>query len=234
MTKALNRYIDHTLLRPDATETEVLRLCREGLQYQFASVCIHPFWTPVAYELLKGTNVALCSVVGFPLGANSSKCKQNEAAELVEKGIREIDMVLNIGALKSQQYDIVLKDIEGVVKAAPGALIKVILETCLLTDEEKKIASLIIVDAGAHYVKTSTGFSTAGATTEDVALIRSIVGPRFGVKASGGIKNRPTALAMINAGACRLGTSSGIPLMKSLGQEMLAFIQSKVRISNAD
>lgn len=225
--KALNRYIDHTLLRPDVTLMEIRRLCQEGLQYQFASVCILPAWASFAFELLKGSNVKLCSVVGFPLGANTSGCKQKEAAELLEKGVTEIDMVLNIGFLKSQQYDAVRNDIEAVVKGAPSALIKVILETSLLSDEEKRIASLIVVEAGAQYVKTSTGFSSSGATIADVALIRSLVGPNFGVKASGGIKDRPTALAMINAGASRLGTSSGVLLMKSLGDQMLAFIKNE-------
>jgi deoxyribose-phosphate aldolase len=227
MQKNLNKYIDHTLLRPDATQQEIEQLCQEGLQYQFASVCIHPTWVPVAFELLKRSSVKLCSVVGFPLGANTSRCKQREAAELLEKGVNEIDMVINMGFFKSKMYDAVRQDIEAVVKGAPTALIKVILETCLLSDEEKRIASLITVEAGAHYVKTSTGFSVSGATIADVTLMRSAVGPNFGVKASGGIKDRPTALAMIKAGASRLGTSSSVLLMKSLGNDMLSFIKKK-------
>lgn len=224
MEKTLNQYIDHTLLRPEAKQEAIQKLCQEAIQYQFAAVCVLPVWTSVAYHILKNSSVKLCSVVGFPLGANTALCKAYEAEELARKNVHEIDMVINIGALKSNDYDVVRHDIESVVKAAPSAKIKVIIETCLLTDEEKKIASLIAVDAGAHFVKTSTGFSSSGATIEDVALMRSAVGQHIGVKASGGIKERQSALDMIKAGASRIGTSSGVQMMKSLGQDMLSFI----------
>lgn len=211
----LNQYIDHTLLKPEATLEEIQKLCKEGIEFQFASVCIQPTWVSTAAELLRGTQVKLCSVVGFPLGANTQEIKANEAHQLSELGVQEIDMVINIGALKSRDYQKALKDIQAVVQAAPSALVKVILETCLLSDEEKQIGAKLCVDAGAHFVKTSTGFSKSGATYHDVALLRKAVGPNFGVKASGGIRDLATALAMIDAGATRLGTSSGIPIMDS-------------------
>lgn len=216
VNKPLNHYIDHTLLKPEATLEEIQKLCREGIEFQFAAVCINPTWVCHAHAILKDTPVKLCSVVGFPLGANTSENKVTETSQLVERGVQEIDMVINIGALKSKDYQKVLKDIQGVVQAASSAVVKVILETCLLTDEEKRITAQLCMEAGAGYVKTSTGFSKAGATIHDVALMRKVVGPDFGVKASGGIRDLPTALAMIEAGATRIGTSSGVSLIRAL------------------
>lgn len=216
MQQPLNRYIDHTLLKPEATLEEIQKLCMESIEHQFASACINPAWVISAFEILKGTDVKLCSVVGFPLGADTRENKAREAEQLAECGVQEIDMVINIGALKSKDYKKVLKDIEGVVQAAPTALVKVIIETCLLTDEEKQTASLLSVEAGARFVKTSTGFSKAGASIADINLMRKVVGPDFGVKASGGIRDLPTALAMIKAGANRIGTSSGVAIMQAL------------------
>lgn len=215
----LNNYIDHTLLKPDATLKEIERLCAESLKHQFAAVCINPCWVKNAFALLKGSNVKLCSVVGFPLGANTTETKAEEARELSNWNVDEIDMVMNIGALKAQDTDAVIKDIRAVVQAAPKAVIKVILETCLLTDEEKVIAALLVKEAGAHFVKTSTGFSKGGATVQDVALLRKAVGADFGIKASGGIRELSLALALIEAGATRIGTSSGVTLMDLIKKE---------------
>lgn len=215
MLKPLNQYIDHTLLKPEATFEEIKKLCQESIDYQFAAVCIQPTWVKEAHEFLKGSNVKLCSVVGFPLGGNTIETKAFEACELSKNGVHEIDMVINIGALKSKDYKKVRQDIESVVKSAYPGIVKVIIETCLLTEEEKKAASLLSIDAGASFVKTSTGFSKSGATLQDVALMRKAVGPNFGVKASGGIRDLKTALAMIEAGASRLGTSSGVIIMES-------------------
>lgn len=209
----LNSYIDHTLLRPDATLHEIERLCAESIQHQFAAVCINPCWVEKASQCLKGTSVKLCSVVGFPLGANTIETKAEEARQLSRWSVDEIDMVMNIGALKSKDFDVVLQDIRAVVNAAPQAMIKVILETCLLTDEEKVIAAHLVKESGAHFVKTSTGFSRGGATLDDVELLRKAVGPALGVKASGGIRELSFALGLIKAGATRLGTSSGVFLM---------------------
>lgn len=215
MQQSLNHFIDHTLLKPEATLEEIEKLCSEAVLFQFASVCIQPTWAIEAYNFLKETNVKVCSVVGFPLGANTTECKAFEAQELVKSGVHEIDMVINIGALKSKDYKKVLHDIKAVVLAAKPALVKVIIETCLLTDEEKKEACLIAVEAGALFVKTSTGFSKSGATIHDVSLMREIVGPDIGVKASGGIRDLLSMLAMIKAGATRIGTSSGVAIMQS-------------------
>lgn len=221
MQKALNLYIDQTLLKPEATQEEIRKLCEESLKFQFAAVFVHPAWASFAHNILKGSPVKLGCPVGFPLGLSTKETKAFESAQLVELGASELDMVINIGALKSKNYQEVQKDIEAVVKAAPKALIKVILETCLLTDEEKEIAAELTVDAGAHFVKTSTGFSKSGATVHDIALLRKAVGPDFGVKASGGIRDLATALAMIEAGATRIGTSSGASLMQSQVLEVL-------------
>jgi deoxyribose-phosphate aldolase len=209
----LNRYIDHTLLKPDASLQEIERLCAESIEHRFAAICINPCWVKQAHALLKGSEVLLCSVVGFPLGANTTDTKAAEARQLSAWDVQEIDMVMNIGALKSHDADAVIKDIRAVVQAAPSAIIKVILETCLLTDEEKVLAARLVKESGAHFVKTSTGFSKGGATLHDVALLRKTVGPDFGVKASGGIRDLAFALAMIEAGATRIGTSSGVALM---------------------
>lgn len=208
----LPSYIDHTLLKPEATDKDVEKLCEEALQHGFASVCVLPIWVKLAYGLLKD-RVKVCSVAGFPLGGNATRIKAQEAAQLVQDGAAEVDMVLSLGLLKSGSLVEVRRDIESVVAASQPAIVKVILETCLLSDEEKRIACGLALEGGAHFVKTSTGFSKSGATLEDVALMREIVGPAMGVKASGGIRDRATALAMIGAGASRLGTSSGVAII---------------------
>lgn len=211
----LASYIDHTLLRTNANVEEIKKLCQEAREYKFASVCVNSSNIPLAVELLRGSGVKACSVVGFPLGAMTTKAKVAETKEVIENGATEIDMVINVGALKSGNWDLVKDDIESVVIAAKGkALVKVIIETCLLTDEEKVRVCQISKMAGADFVKTSTGFSTGGATVEDVKLMRLVVGPDMGVKASGGVKDYAAAMAMINAGANRLGTSSGIAIVK--------------------
>jgi deoxyribose-phosphate aldolase len=209
------RYIDHTLLKPEATSAEIDQLCREAEQYGFASVCINPTWVKRAAEMLRGTTVPVCTVIGFPLGANTSEIKAMEARRALRDGAREVDMVLNIGALKSGDHDAVLKDIEKVVDAAHevGALCKVILETALLTDEEKVMASALAKKARADFVKTSTGFGPGGATVFDVALMRETVGPDMGVKASGGVRTTGDAEDMIAAGATRIGASAGIEIV---------------------
>lgn len=219
MEKPLNLFIDHTLLKPEATLEEIEKLCKESVEYQFASACVQPTWVMNAYEFLKGTGVKLCSVVGFPLGANTTDNKAREAYQLVECGVQEIDMVINIGALKSKDYKKVVHDIKAVVHAASSSIVKVILETCLLTDEEKKTASLLSIEAGASFIKTSTGFSKSGATIQDVTLMRSVVGSDFGIKASGGIRDLSITLAMIKAGATRIGTSSSMAIMQSMNTQ---------------
>lgn len=208
-------YFDHTMLKPDASKEEILKLCTEALQYRFASVCVNPYRTALAAERLKGSAVKVCTVIGFPLGASPTRVKVYEAEEAVRDGAQEIDMVINIGALKDHAYKEVRTDIEEVRKVCGGALLKIIIETCLLTDEEKEKACELSVEAGADYVKTSTGFSSGGATVEDVALMRRIVGEKAKVKASGGIRDRQTAEAMIEAGADRLGTSATIKIVES-------------------
>lgn len=211
----LARMIDHTLLKPDATREQIQTLCQEALTYQFASVCVNPHWVPLAAELLKGSSVKVCTVIGFPLGATSTAAKAFEAADAIAHGAREVDMVLNIGALKSGDLDAVQQDIAVVVEAARGkALVKVILETGLLTREEKITACRLAKAAGADFVKTSTGFGHGGATVEDVALMRETVGPDMGVKASGGVRDEATARAMIRAGATRIGASAGVSIVR--------------------
>lgn len=209
------RFIDHTLLKPEATASDIDQLCREAARYHFASVCINPTWVKRAAENLRGTGVPVCSVIGFPLGATTSEVKAMEARRALRDGAREVDMVLNIGALKSGDHQMVLKDIEKVVDAAheSGALCKVILETALLTDEEKVIASSLAKRAKADFVKTSTGFGPGGATVYDVALMRETVGPDMGVKASGGVRTADDAEDMIAAGATRIGASAGIEIV---------------------
>jgi deoxyribose-phosphate aldolase len=209
----LAQYIDHTLLKPNAEENDILKLLEEARQYQFASVCINPFWVKTAAEKLSGSGVKVCTVIGFPLGATTSEAKAFETKKAIEDGADEVDMVLNIGALKSGKADIVEDDIRAVVKAAQGRLVKVIIETCLLSDEEKEQACRLAVKAGADFVKTSTGFSTGGATVEDVQLMRKAVGEKAGVKASGGIHSKADAEAMIAAGATRIGASSGVQIV---------------------
>jgi len=209
------RYIDHTLLKPEATASDIDQLCREADQYHFASVCINPTWVKRAAENLRGTSVPVCSVIGFPLGATTPEVKAMEARRALRDGAREVDMVLNIGALKSGDHGLVLKDIEKVVDAAHevGAICKVILETALLTDEEKVVASALAKQAKADFVKTSTGFGPGGATVYDVALMRETVGPDMGVKASGGVRTTENAEDMIAAGATRIGASAGIEIV---------------------
>jgi deoxyribose-phosphate aldolase len=209
------RYIDHTLLKPDTTAAEIDQLCREAEQYHFASVCINPTWVKRAAENLRGTSVPVCTVIAFPLGATTPEVKATEARRALRDGAREVDMVLNIGALKSRDYDLVKTDIEKVVDAAHdgGAICKVILETALLTDEEKVIASSLAKRARADFVKTSTGFGPGGATVYDVALMRETVGPEMGVKASGGVRTTGDAEDMIAAGATRIGASAGIEIV---------------------
>lgn len=212
--KGLNSMIDHTLLKANGTKEEIENLCREALEYNFAAVCVNPYYIEYCSEILKGSEVKVATVVGFPLGANTKEVKAFETKDAIMKGASEIDMVINIGALKNREYDLVKEDIEAVVKAAEGkALVKVIIETALLSQEEKIKACQLAKEAKAHYVKTSTGFSTGGATLEDVELMKSIVGHDLNIKASGGIRDRETAEKMIKAGANRLGTSSGIKIV---------------------
>lgn len=210
----LNRMIDHTILKPEATEAAVQKIIDEAKEYNFFSVCINPCWVAFASEQLADTDVAVCTVIGFPLGANTPEVKAYEAADAIKNGANEVDMVINIGALKSQQYDYVRQDIQGVVDAAKGkALVKVIIETALLTDEEKVKACELAKEAGADFVKTSTGFSTGGAKVADIRLMRETVGPDMGVKASGGVHNAEEALAMIEAGATRIGASTCVAIV---------------------
>lgn len=209
----INKFIDHTVLYADADLGKVEKLCNEAKEYDFASVCVNSCWVKKCAELLKGTDVNVCTVVGFPLGAMSSDAKAFEAKRAIEDGATEIDMVLNVGYIKSGMLKEAEEDIRTVKNACGKVLLKVILEACLLTDEEKVTACKLAESAGADYVKTSTGFSKGGATVEDVKLMRATVGDRLGVKASGGIRDAATAEAMIKAGASRLGCSSGIAIM---------------------
>ena len=212
--KTIAAMIDHTLLKPEATPAQIEKLCAEAAEYHFASVCVNPVYIPLAARLLKGTGVKVCCVVGFPLGAIAPEQKAAEAASCAAMGAEELDMVIHVGAAKAGDWALVQRDIEGVVKAVAGHTVKVIIETCLLTDEEKVKACEAAKAAGAHFVKTSTGFSTGGANVHDVALIRETVGPDVGVKASGGVRTHEDADKMIKAGATRLGTSSGVKLME--------------------
>ncbi len=215
----LARYIDHTLLKPDATEEQVRRLCAEAKQYRFAAVCVNPTWVALCRELLAGSDVAVCTVVGFPLGATLTEVKAYETERSIAHGAREIDMVINIGRLKSKQYAAVAEDIAAVVQVAhrQGAIVKVIIEAALLTDEEKVEACVLAKAAGADYVKTSTGFGPGGATVEDVALMRRVVGGEVGVKAAGGIRTAEVAWQMIAAGATRIGASAGVKIVTESG-----------------
>ncbi|ENH96237.1 deoxyribose-phosphate aldolase [Gracilibacillus halophilus YIM-C55.5] len=215
MSPSLAKKIDHTLLKPEATLEQVKTICTEAAEHGFYSVCIHPTWVETANELLKESTVAVCTVIGFPLGATTSQAKADETKDVIQKGATEVDMVINIGQLKSGFTDQVEQDIRAVVEAANGkALVKVIIETCLLTDEEKEKACQLAVQAGADYVKTSTGFSKGGATAADIRLMRETVGPNMGVKASGGVRDRQTAEAMIEAGASRIGASSSVAIVQ--------------------
>ena len=210
----LNKYIDHTVLKADTPKAKVQQIIDEAIQYDFMSVCINPTWVSFAAEKLAATDVKVCTVIGFPLGANTSTVKAFEAAEAIKNGADEVDMVINIGAAKDGDWDLVESDIQAVVDASKDVTTKVIIETSLLTDEEKVKDCQAAVRAGADFVKTSTGFSTAGATVADIALMRQTVGPDLGVKASGGVRSIADAQAMIEAGATRLGTSNGVDIMK--------------------
>lgn len=214
LTKPLAKYIDHTLLKPDATPDEIKKLCAEAREYGFASVCVNSCYAALASAELEGSGVEVCCVVGFPLGAMDMASKAIEARNAVAAGAQEIDMVMNIGRLKGAEYEYVRADIATVVQTA-GVPVKVIIETCLLSDDEKRWACQIAEQAGAAFVKTSTGFSTGGATAEDVRLMRETVSERVRVKAAGGIRDYKTAMAMIEAGADRLGASAGISIVKS-------------------
>lgn len=218
MSEVLN-LIDHTLLKPDATSSMIESLCREAIENNFYAVCVNPCFVKFAKDLLKGSNVKVATVIGFPLGANTKEVKAFETEDAIKNGADEVDMVINIGALKNKDYDLVKEDIKSVVEAAKGKIVKVIIETCLLTDDEKKKACELALEAGAHFVKTSTGFSSGGATVEDVKLMKLVVGDKMGIKASGGIRDLETARKMIEAGATRLGTSSGVKIAKELHKE---------------
>lgn len=211
------KYIDHTLLKADAKEEAIVELCAEARMYSFASVCVNPTWVKTAAEKLEGSPVKVCTVIGFPLGASTSEVKAFETKNAIANGATEIDMVINIGALRSADDEMVKKDIEAVVQAAgEEAVVKVIIETALLTESEKRTACELALVAGADFVKTSTGFSTGGATEEDIKLMRAVVGPDMGVKASGGVRNFADMEKMIQAGATRIGASSGVQIMKGL------------------
>jgi deoxyribose-phosphate aldolase len=212
------RWIDHTILKPEATAQQVKQICQEALEYNFASVCVNPSFAPLVAGLLAGSEVATCTVVGFPLGATLPTVKMAETLSVMAMGATEIDMVIQIGALKAQAYGQVLNDIEAVVQAAHNqrAIVKVIIETALLTYQEKIMACLLSKAAGADYVKTSTGFSRAGAAVEDVGLMRRVVGAKMGVKAAGGIHSLADAQSMIAAGASRLGASAGVAIMAEI------------------
>ena len=211
----IGKMIDHTLLKADATEDMIKKLCKQAEEHEFAAVCVSPYYVGLANEILKDSDVKVATVIGFPLGANTSEVKAFETKNAIKNGADEVDMVINIGALKSKNYDLVREDIKAVVDAAKGkALVKVIIETCLLNEEEKRIACELSKEAGADYVKTSTGFSTGGATVEDVKLMREIVGENMGVKASGGIRDYEKAKAMVDAGASRIGASASIDIVK--------------------
>jgi deoxyribose-phosphate aldolase len=212
----LAKMIDHTLLKPDATPDQIAQLCFEAKKYGFATVCVNPAWAKLCAQLLQGSPVKVCSVIGFPLGASDSEVKAFETKKAVADGATEIDMVINIGALKGRDLDVVARDIRAVVDAAHahGAIVKVIIEAVLLTDEEKTIACLLAKEAGADFVKTSTGFASGGATVHDVELMRRTVGPDMGVKAAGGVRTFEDADAMIKAGATRIGASAGVKIVQ--------------------
>ncbi|KGP73150.1 deoxyribose-phosphate aldolase [Pontibacillus yanchengensis] len=214
MDTKMAKMIDHTQLKPDTKQEKIEQICNEAKEYGFASVCVNPYWVPLCYDLLKDTDVKVCTVIGFPLGATTTEMKAYETKQAIENGATEVDMVINIGALKSEDYEAVKADIEAVVRATEGkALTKVIIETSLLTDDEKVKACQLAKEAEADFVKTSTGFSGGGATVEDVRLMRETVGPDMGVKASGGVRDREGADAVIEAGATRIGASAGMQIV---------------------
>jgi deoxyribose-phosphate aldolase len=209
----MNKYIDHTLLKQNATRQQIITLCEEAKTYDFASVCVNPTWVECCAKELAGTDVKVCTVIGFPLGAATTDVKAFETKNAIENGATEIDMVINIGALKDKYMSFVTEDIRRVKAAAGNLIVKVIIETCLLSDDEKVLACKAAVEAGADFVKTSTGFSTAGATVEDVRLMKSVVGSSALVKAAGGVRSYDDLRAMIEAGADRIGTSAGVALL---------------------
>lgn len=211
----INKLIDHTALKPNTTKDSILKLISEAKTYDFASVCVNPCWIELAHQELKNTDVKVCTVIGFPLGANTTEVKVFETKDAIKKGAQEVDMVINIAMLKDKEYAYVENEIRQVVEAAKNkAIVKVIIETCLLTDEEKIKACELSQKAGADFVKTSTGFSTGGATVHDIALMRKTVGADMGVKASGGVHTHEEAIAMVEAGATRIGASAGVKLLK--------------------
>lgn len=219
--KSVAHLIDHTILKTDARKAQIEQLCKEARQYNFASVCVQPIWVELSAELLKGSNVLTCTVVGFPQGANLTSVKLFETLACIRQGAQEVDMVINVGALKDRNASLVHDEIHALADACHNgkAHLKVIIETCLLTDDEKKLACELAVKAGADFVKTSTGMSTSGATVEDVRIMRSTVGPNIGVKAAGGIRTAKDALAMIEAGANRIGASASVAIVKELGAQ---------------
>lgn len=220
----LEKYIDHTLLKPEATEADIIKICEEAKKYDFASVCVNAYYASLVSRELKGTDVKTCVVVGFPLGATTKEVKAFETKQAIENGAQEVDMVINVGALKAKKYDKVREDIKAVVEAAKGkALVKVILENCLLTKEEIIKACELSKEAGADFVKTSTGFSTGGAKVEDVKLMRETVGPDMGVKASGAVRTREDADAVIAAGASRIGASASIAIVEGSKSESTGY-----------
>ncbi len=222
-------YIDHTLLKPDATEAEITKLCGEAARHRFASVCVNPSFVRLCAQLLRGSEAKVCTVVGFPLGATTPATKAFESRKAIREGAREVDMVINVGALKSGNYDLVEQDIAEVAAACheSGAILKVIIEAALLTDEEKVVACLLAKRARADFVKTSTGFASGGATIRDVAIMRATVGPEMGVKAAGGIRSYADALGMIEAGATRIGASAGVRIVKESRGEAADSPQTK-------
>lgn len=209
----LNKYIDHTNLKQDMSEQDLIKLVNEAKEYDFFSICINPCWVKQASELLAGSNTKVCSVIGFPLGANTTNIKVLEAKEAIENGASEIDMVINVSKLKDKDYEYVYNEIKQIKEAIGNNVLKVIIEACLLTNEEKTIACQIIMKAGANFVKTSTGMSTGGATVEDVKLMKEVVGDTTLIKAAGGVRTYEDALSMIEAGANRIGTSGGVKIV---------------------
>lgn len=211
----ITKYIDHTLLKPDAREEEIIKICSEAKEYGFLGVCVNPYYIKLASKELKNSGVKICAVIGFPLGSNTKEVKAFETKNSIENGAEEVDMVLNIGALKDKKYDVVKEDIRAVVEASKGkAKVKVIIECCLLNDEEKKMACQLSIEAGADFIKTSTGFNKGGAQVEDIKLMKSVIGNKGEVKASGGIRDFKKVLAMINAGAKRIGTSGSVQIVE--------------------
>lgn len=209
-----NKLIDHTALKANTTRKDIDKLCKEAIEYNFASVCVNSYWVSYCAEMLKGSDVNVCTVIGFPLGANTTASKVFEATDAIKHGAKEIDMVINIGALKDQDYDFIYNDIKAVVDACEGYVVKVIIETCLLTQEEKIQACLAVKKANAAFIKTSTGFSTGGATVEDVKLMKEYVGEHIQVKAAGGVRTFDDMVNVVEAGATRIGTSAGCQLVK--------------------